>query len=137
MKLVDVGRIVLPPLLVLFVSDIAVRFDLYERYAEFDVGMHAFGGAAIAFSWLLFERAALPKKFEQPWWYRVLVTLGIVALAGTFWEFYEFVLDEQLPLPLRQLTIVDTMGDYAADLLGGLMVVGARLLCHMPAEPAE
>ncbi|MEK7184130.1 MAG: hypothetical protein AAB701_01280 [Patescibacteria group bacterium] len=123
MKSTTALKIIASPLLVLIISDIAVRMNLYERYELFDVGMHTLGGVSIAVSWMVFEQALFPKS-DRPWWYGLIVTLGIVALAATVWEFYEFILDQREMVAWRQLSLADTMGDYAAGLIGGLFVVG-------------
>lgn len=117
---------VLPPLGVLVIHQLATVFDWYRQITEFDVGMHALGGAAIALSWILLGPTVRHKT--EPRWYYLFVSLGIVALAATAWELYEFLLDQHQGILLHQPSIADTMGDYAAGLLGGLFVTGYAIL---------
>lgn len=128
MKQQDAIKIIIGPLLVLMLNEFSLTQDFYERFATYDVGMHALGGAAIALSWVILNRS-LFSRLPRPLWYEGLVTLGIVSFAAIMWEFYEFTLNLYGPISGREI-IVDTIGDFAAGLMGGLFVVGWYYLRH-------
>ena len=119
-------RIGAPTLTVFCFHVLAVYLYLYDIHQNFDVVMHLFGGGAIAWSWILLNRSLFP-KVHLPITYQIIVAVGIVALAATCWEFYEFLFDVRDGAPIRQMSIVNTMQDFACGLLGGLLVSIVRL----------
>lgn len=79
--------------------------------------MHLVGGFWIG----LFSIYLVPEKFLGP--FSFLFILGVVALAGIFWEFLEFALNQIWESIGRfaffQPSIEDTLADLLADLIGG------------------
>lgn len=114
-------RIGVPTLIVFCFHLLAVYLYLYDLHRNFDVVMHLFGGGAIAWSWILLNQYMFPKT-QLPIMYQIIVAVGIVALAATCWEFYEFLFDIRDGAPIRQMSIANTMQDFACGLLGGLLV---------------
>lgn len=112
--------IILPPLLVLSI-DVVCR-PLYAVWQNFDVFMHTLGGVAITIS--VIHAKKLFKIEKETWWYHALTTIGLVTLAATFWEFYEFIRDQidhsNNILYIRQPSIADTMDDYKNAILGSI-----------------
>ena len=119
-------RIATPTLIVFCVHLLAVYLYLYDLHPHFDVVMHLLGGGAVAWSWMLLNRIMLP-TVRLPVIYQIIVAVGIVALAATGWEFYEFFFDVRDGAPIRQLSIANTMQDFACGLLGGLVVSAVQL----------
>lgn len=114
-------KVAAPTLFVFSLHLIALSLDMYNRHPHFDVIMHLLGGGAIAMSWLLMNKLYFPKS-SLPFLYQLIVAVGIVTLVGVCWEFYEFLLDTRDGLPIRQLSIANTMQDLACDLLGALLI---------------
>ena len=112
--------IILPPVLVLSI-DVVCR-PLYGIWQNFDVFMHTLGGVTITIS--VIHAKKLFKIEKESWWYHTLTTVGLVTLAATFWEFYEFIRDEidqaNNILYTRQPSIADTMDDYKNAILGSI-----------------
>jgi hypothetical protein len=97
-----------------------------------DIPVHIAGGAFIGmlFYYLFFIRHDVfkTKNFAT----MILMGLGFVALAGVFWEFYEFFLDVYVlrthPLLMEPGYILfDTLKDLVDDLVGGFVALTA---CH-------
>jgi hypothetical protein len=100
-------------------------FYLNSGWWWIDVPLHLTGGACVAFAaGSLIAYAVKIKKFPpQPWYFFILSVIGVVAIVGLVWEFYEFLADAFYPVILRQADNADTMKDLANDLNGGLILV--------------
>ncbi len=112
--------------IILFLNSFVLAFLDYNSisYGWLDIPMHLAGGMFVAF-WVLlafeedFASLALSKS--------ILVILGITALIGVGWEFFEWTFDHivgiRYHLPAAQVSLRDTMGDLLFDILGGLLVM--------------
>lgn len=80
---------------------------------------HFLGGAwiALAFNWCA-KRFGLP--FSPNVFLFAAAILGAVALAGVFWEFFEFGLNRYV-INIGFLGYEDTLSDLFFDLLGGAL----------------
>jgi hypothetical protein len=111
----------------------AIASGWYEYNKWFDIPMHFMGGAAIAVLALATWNAVIQKityqKSLKPFWSSVVYAvgiLGIVALVGIAWEWYEFIFDSVMinysqEFRPAQMSLGDTMADFFFDLLGGLL----------------
>lgn len=100
----------------------------YPRLTWVDIPMHFWGGlVAGIWAYLVFIKNRSYSFIEE-----VLIVLGIVALVGVGWEFFEWILDHILSrwyiFPRNQPSVDDVLGDLLMDLLGG--VVGGFLMRH-------
>ncbi len=100
---------------------ISVIFSLYWLIRWIDIPLHFLGGVWLAmFSiWIFYisDRFSLPKK---PYLLSLVLILGLVALGGILWEFFEFSFDfVSHKRWLAQLSLLDTISDLFFDLLGG------------------
>ena len=93
--------------------------------------MHFWGGAVVAMGmiWWTFYSAKISALTKNlPKFYATVAVLGFVALAGVFWEFYEFIVDRLITKNnyislFQQGGLLDTLKDLFLDLLGGLTAV--------------
>lgn len=86
----------------------------------FDFVLHMLGGAWLAGMGMLLINSK-HAKFRGTFWATLIVVLGIVALFGVFWEFYEYLASAyagHLPDPLS-----DTLSDLLAEFIAGTAVV--------------
>ncbi len=105
----------------------------YDIHKWIDIPMHFGGGLAIGTlalaAWeaiikqVEFNKSVGPKIKMLTY---ALGILGLVALVGIAWEWYEFIYDSyasQVSLVYRpaQMGLGDTMADLGFDLLGGLL----------------
>ena len=98
----------------------------YWTYVNFDIVHHFLGGVWLsAFFFYYFGKRQKLFDVRQSRFATLLFALGVTALAGVIWEFYEFGMDYFFDLkimPLRhQNSLADTIGDLFFDLLGGLI----------------
>ncbi|HBB56591.1 TPA: hypothetical protein DEW47_01765 [Patescibacteria group bacterium] len=128
------GKLTVLFILGLFVLHaVATYTSLYWRILWFDTPMHFLGGFVVGLGavwWMFFrDKFSLPKNL--PWFYSLILILGVVALVGVLWEFYEFAVDRFITrkeyINLTQGGIIDNMKDLFMDLSGGLLVVLAFL----------
>lgn len=107
----------------------AVYFYLYWIIGWFDVVMHFMGGMWLSLIaiWFLYFSGKL--DFNKNFFLVLVIILGIVALGGVLWEFFEFSFDKiflgkidkyAVRIGLAQLSLTDTLSDLFFDLLGGL-----------------
>ncbi|MBI3335165.1 MAG: hypothetical protein HY001_01555 [Candidatus Portnoybacteria bacterium] len=105
-------------------NSLIIAFVDYNNphFAWLDIPMHLAGGVFAG----LWARLALIKNGERFDLKNIIMLLGIVALVGVFWEFFEWIIDHTLgvwfSLPQVQASVDDTMGDLLFDLLGGIAV---------------
>ena len=116
------------PVFILLVAIYLINFLLYDNiYSAYnqihlDKLMHLAGGMAIAWLAIVFFAARLN---YLPSFDRFLILLGMVALVGVLWEFAEY-LGQFIPTISHYLSggdLADTLGDLAADLSGGAIVI--------------
>ena len=94
-------------------------FKLLYLFWWLDTAHHFLGGAwiALAFNWCT-------KRFGSPFSFHMFLfaaaVLGAVALAGVFWEFFEFILNRYV-ISIGFLGYEDTLSDLFFDLLGGAL----------------
>ncbi len=123
----------LPGIMLIVIHGIFTVTNIYEWYfPQLDIPMHILGGASVAWAaWALVYYARSVKKLPRlPFWFGALCAVGITAIVGVVWEFYEFIHDV-LTGSLFQLGTADTMKDLADDLLGAFilsLLVGKKLL---------
>jgi uncharacterized membrane protein AbrB (regulator of aidB expression) len=119
--------------LILLVHVAAIFSGFYETNRWLDIPMHFSGGFAIAMLGLATWNATIQKitfqKSLKPIWQQAVYLvgiLGIVALVGVAWEWYEYIFDS-LMVQYRsdyypaQMGLGDTMADLALDLLGAAL----------------
>jgi hypothetical protein len=105
----------------------ATYYHWYWTIWWLDIPMHLAGGFLIGMLTLLYvERHRVEHFSRLIFLEKFFLVLGVAALIGIFWEFYEFFMDvfflkHQLALYLTQLGAVDTMKDLADDLMGALL----------------
>ncbi len=92
-----------------------------------DKPMHFLGGFAMGLLGLAIHHAVASRHHTKnsPWWYHALFVVGFAMLIGIAWEFHEYLLDNTFVVwygwPASQLSLADTMGDFAMDFLGALV----------------
>jgi hypothetical protein len=110
--------------LLLAVHALGTALDWYFTYPWLDIPMHLGGGlfAGLFFFYVFFERwQILPRNMGiVP---TAILALGFVALTGTLWEFYQYLLPSGGE-PAG--TYADTLKDLLNDLVGGGVGVLAR-----------
>jgi len=119
-------------LIFLFISQIiSIIFSLYWRFPWIDNIMHFWGGAAAAMGmiwWTFYSAKVSASTKNLPKLYITIIILGFVALVGVFWEFYELIVDKFITKNnyislFQQGSLLDTLKDIFADLLGGAAAV--------------
>lgn len=103
---------------------ISVIFSLYWLIRWIDIPMHLLGGIWLAMLsiWIFYVsgRFSLPRK---SYLLSLILILGLVALGGILWEFFEFSFDFVSHKKWSvQFGLIDTISDLFFDLLGGLCV---------------
>lgn len=107
----------------------ALGLDLrwYDLIDSLDTIHHALGGvwiSAVVFYYLDRRREVFDIYRNRI--ATVLFGVGMVALAGLAWEFFEFGIDRYIIAPgfspFPRMELADTLGDLFSDLLGGLLL---------------
>jgi hypothetical protein len=99
-----------------------------------DSPMHFLGGVSVGLMGvgILFLYGEKNPKSSIPLFIKVIFVLGVVALVGIAWEWYEYLLDHVVftreLIGLSQPSIADTLLDLFFDLLGGGVVITAHEL---------
>lgn len=113
--------------LVLCLNALVLGFGKYDdpNFMFLDIPLHFLGGAVAGWwAWLAFYYGKL-EKFKMIEF--AIVFLGVVALVGLAWEFFEWGLDQTLgvwyALPPSQPSVDDTLADLLMDILGGVLVL--------------
>ena len=92
---------------------------LYQTVSWYDAFLHGLSGAWIGLVVLVWLKQESYSRSHMD----IFLALGIVALLGILWEFFEFGVDTLIvPLwniPMLQGDITDTMSDLFMDLFGG------------------
>jgi hypothetical protein len=116
-KTITKPRASLGLLAILTLHVIGVEFGLYKSIAWYDVPMHFFGGAWLAFllsSWSNFE------KYQQNKFAAIAV---FIMLVGAVWEIYELIFDTYFEfrpkIDMDKAYIADTLKDLAMNFIGG------------------
>lgn len=116
--------------LILAIHALAIVSGWYANHLWFDIPMHFAGGFAIAMLAVALRDVVIDKvvfKGSVPELWQTAVHLvgivGVVAIVGVAWEWYEFIFDSwvtAMSLGLRpaQMGLGDTMADLFLDLLG-------------------
>jgi hypothetical protein len=107
----------------------SLGFNAYDRIAWLDVVMHIIGGIAIAYFFdyaigLLNDIASLGVDKHAA---RLVMVLGLVAIAVVFWEFAEFLADTFFNAG-AQRSISNIMKDQFFGLLGGAVYVAGQVI---------
>ncbi len=110
---------------VLTTQVIALTFHWYFYQPSFDIPMHFAGGFVMAMLAIALQHEFLDlyKLKSAAWWHELLFVLGFVALIAIGWEFFEFVVDSFWGRDsgfVSQISLQDTMGDFALGLLGAI-----------------
>lgn len=120
--------------LAIFVGSI---INVYDKFAQWDVVVHAFSGALIALFAL-----SLIKDAKNPW-VCLLIAISIAVFVGVLWEFYEYSFDYLLKLNMQRTaspitgaaytgraaindTMLDLFSDFAGALVSGILCVVFR-----------
>ena len=119
--------IVISLISILTLHILGIGLDLYHIIWWYDIPMHILGGAWIAFVFVnLFCKKWRVVDYSRNKLMVLVAILGSVALAGVFWEFYEYLSDVYLlkihPLfyAPNHLILPDTLKDLLNDIIGGL-----------------
>ncbi|MFH1956719.1 MAG: hypothetical protein ABIJ28_03675 [Patescibacteria group bacterium] len=118
-------------LILFFIHLVAIYFSLYWIVDWLDIVMHFLGGIWLALIaiWLFYFSGKMNVSGISFGW-QIFFLVGVAALGGVLWEFFEFGFDnlflhnfeEFKILPgCAQLGVADTMSDLFFDLLGGLI----------------
>lgn len=94
-------------------------FDFYNRYAWWDLVMHAgsaigFGLLGFLFVFMLFEG----DRYAAPAWALALIAFSFAVTIGALWEIFEFAMDQLFGLNMQKSGLVDTMADLIVDVAG-------------------
>jgi hypothetical protein len=94
-------------------------FDFYNRYAWWDLVMHAgsaigFGLLGFLFVLMLFEG----DRYAAPAWALALIAFCFAVTIGALWEVFEFAMDQLVGLNMQKSGLVDSMSDLIVDVLG-------------------
>lgn len=128
----NLSRFIILIFLAIFIfHSMAVYFYLYWVVWWLDIVMHVLGGLWVALLavWFLYFSGKVNVN-NTSLFSALIIVLGIVALGGVFWEFFEFSFDKILLgkignfiklAGLVQLGVSDTMSDLFFDLAGGLL----------------
>lgn len=115
--------LVLLGILVLHVLSIWLLW--YTRIWWIDIVLHVLGGAWIALLFFYVKNIYAPRMSEvAPVPLYFMVVVGMVMFVGVAWEWFEYAFDffffySERFLFRAQLGLTDTMGDLAADFIGG------------------
>ena len=117
--------------IVLMLHALGIFFDLYGIWQWYDIPLHFGGGfAAGALGLAIWNEGIEDVRFKGwmakhlKWWLVPVFVMGIVAIISIGWEFHEFIIDEIFQdEKLRQLSVRDTMADFAFDLAGGTVAI--------------
>lgn len=137
LKFMNFNRALIIIGLVLIAHVVAMLFGLYGAWHWFDIPMHFGGGlAAGALGLAIWNEGVENVTFKGrlakhlKWWLVPLFALGITSIIGIGWEIHEFILDQLFTdqmntvyQTMRQPSIMDTMGDFLNDLLGGTAAI--------------
>ena len=115
-------------LLILVIHTIATIYHWYWTYQWLDIPMHILGGFGTGLLAITLNYKF--KVFESRPWINAILILGIVALVGVFWEFFEFILHNYLarfhlpepPVAKNSFDLYkDTLKDLLDDIVGGFI----------------
>ena len=116
--------------IVLALHAAGLGLDLYGSFDWYDLLMHFGGGFAAGALGLAIWREGIDEiRFKGwmakhlKWWLVPLFVLGVVSIISIGWEVHEYLLDVWFTGTTRQLSLKDTMGDFALDLSGGLLMI--------------
>ena len=109
--------------------------DFYQRYAWWDVAMHALAGATLTAMGLVIALTFLARNgggggVTLPIAFAAFFTLGI----GALWELFEYSLDARFGFSTQNESLDDTMHDMAHAALSGLPVLVLGTL-HLLGRP--
>lgn len=114
------------PMAMVFLFDNLVNNPLgfYERWPNFDVPMHIFGGIITTWCLARFLKSLKVYTALKPRWLRYWFLIANTGLIGIFWEFYEWLFDFWFPWLGVQTSLADTIADLLNDLLGAALFIG-------------
>lgn len=116
-------RIEIAYLLFLIVAMVVgIDLDLYKNFAPYDKIVHTLSGVLTAYG----ARELIDQASGKPdqMWFKVLFSLGFVALVAVLWECYEFSYDQITGGHMQELItpgLEDTMYDIIVALIGGMI----------------
>lgn len=98
---------------------LALWFDLYYLFWWLDDALHFLGGmwVALVFNFLI-KYFGLDLTGAHARLAFLVIFLGLTALAGVLWEFFEFGVNRYI-VHIGFITYEDTLSDLFFDLLGG------------------
>ena len=100
---------------------LALYFKLYYLFWWLDIIHHFLGGIwLILFFNFLMKRFRITLISERQRAALFLALIGLVALIGVGWEFFEFILNRYV-MSIGFLGYEDTLSDLFFDLLGGVL----------------
>lgn len=119
MKLHNLVKAFIPPIVVLIIHCVVFVRGFYTQYPWIDIPMHFAGGVAIGFTFSSLLKIATKKKLFENMHSGIslLFVIALVGLAAIFWEFSEFTLDYFTPIA-TQPSLPDTMADFFFGLIG-------------------
>ncbi|PIR70482.1 MAG: hypothetical protein COU46_01250 [Candidatus Niyogibacteria bacterium CG10_big_fil_rev_8_21_14_0_10_42_19] len=112
---------------ILFTHALAVFYNLYNLIGPLDVVLHFIGGFWLGASAFYFLYKMKPGWVSQPYIVSLLFIVGVSAIFGILWEFFEYASDQFFyffhvtKMSLAQPGLADTLSDLFFDLMGGLL----------------
>jgi hypothetical protein len=100
-------------------------FDFYERYWWWDMAMH--GVSAIGFGLIGFVLVFMMfqgDRFAAPAFAVAVFAFCFAIAIGTFWEIFEFGMDQLFGFNMQKSGLFDTMGDLIVNTVGALIGSG-------------
>jgi len=127
---------VFPGIILMVLQYIFLEYNVYTWYfPQLDIPMHILGGASVAWAaWVGIAYSIRIKKLPKlPFWFAIIFAVGVAAIVGIAWEFYEFIGDviNNTSQQMWQFGPGDTMKDFADDIIGAVLLsiaVGKKML---------
>lgn len=113
------------PMLAVFLFDNLVNnpLGIYDRFPNYDIPMHIFGGVITTWCLVRFLKSFKVYTALKPRWLRYWFLIANTVLIGVVWEFYEWIFDQLFPWLSVQTGLADTLGDLLNDLIGACIFI--------------
>lgn len=100
-------------------------YDFYERFWWWDIVLHTSSGVILGIIGFLLVYVLNEKKDIElelnPRFIALFAFIFAVAL-GSFWEIFEYTMDQLFDLKMQETSLEDTMWDLIVDTLGALFM---------------
>jgi|SRR3989344_3248195 len=119
-------------ILIFMVNTLAMVYSWYWQIKWLDNIMHSMGGLFMGSAALyVYYLSGYIEPHHKSIFFAFIFGIGMAAIAGIFWEVFEFILDTFVEKPvhlLYQPDIADTMGDLVLGLCGAFTSVVLYIL---------